>query len=69
MCFNRRALIKANTVPIPADAKNIVKKVLKPEARASSASESGIRDTVLVNTMAMASEEEKWRNFFFIVEI
>lgn len=50
---------------MPADAKNIVKKVLKPAARASSGSESGIRDTVLVNTMAMASEKEKWRNFFF----
>lgn len=57
MCFSRRALIKANTIPMPAEAKNIVKKVLNPETRASPVSESGMRDTVVVSTMAMASEK------------
>lgn len=46
---------------MPAEAKNIVKNVLNPEARASPVSESGMRDTVVVSTIAMASE-----NMFFV---
>lgn len=66
MCFSSKALISANTMPIPADAKNIVKNVLNAEAIASPVSESGIRDTVVVSTIAMASRKKSFNFDYFL---
>lgn len=57
MCFNNKALIRAKIMPMPADAKNMVKNVLNAEIIASPVSESGIRDTVVVRTIAIASKK------------
>lgn len=69
MCFSKSAEIKANTIPMPADAKNIVKNVLKAEAMASPVSESGIRDTVVVSTIAIASKNLECKEISLKLEL
>lgn len=55
ICFKRSALINANTIPMPADAKNIVKNVFNAYVIDSAVLVSGMREIVVVSTIAMAS--------------
>lgn len=55
-CFNNSALIKANTTPMPADAKNIRQNRFKPSMIASLVVAALLDSrTEVVNTMEMAS--------------
>lgn len=59
ICLSSRAPINANTIPMPAEAKNIVKNVLNAYVIDSAVFVSGMREIVVVSTIAMASLLEK----------